>query len=100
MNSAVHEANHYEELSFDSAPFRVTVDQVISSRYGLGSGRPSDWDKRQAGIDTIRTSEGKVIRLLSDGGQSTPAKGWVLMVTGGEPQSGYKWTLYGMPRAK
>ena len=83
-----------DQVSF---PFRVTVEEVISSRYS-DHRRPSSWDERKAGLDIVRTTEGSVLRLLSDGGQSPPKSGWTLIVSEGEPEQGFRWTLFGMPR--
>ena len=80
-----------------SPPFQVQVRKVVQSRYD-GSGRPASWDNRRSGVDTVQTSDGQTLRLLSDGGQSVPTEGWVLMITGGDGQQGYRWTLYGIPR--
>lgn len=77
-------------------PARVQVAEVISARSGV-VGRTLDWDRRRPGVDVIRTMKGDVVRLFSDGGQSTPSPGWVLMLTGGNSAEGYEWTLYGLP---
>lgn len=80
------------------APFRVTVASIVSSRYGdLTIGRPESWDMRKEGVDVVQSSTGETIRLLSDGQQSVPQKGWVLLITDGDSTSGYRWTLFGMP---
>ncbi len=50
----------------------VTVKEVVSGRYGSLPGRPLEWAERREGIDIIRDSDGKLVRLFSDGGQSTP----------------------------
>ena len=60
--------------------------------------RPSSWDHRTAGADIIETTTGATIPLVSDGMQSPPAVGWVIMLMSGDSESGYRWTLYGMPR--
>ena len=78
-------------------PRKVEVLSVVRSRY-TGGGRPQTWDKRSAGIDVVSVEGGEQIRLWSDGGQSTPRHGWVLMLTGGNPQDGYQWTLYGLAK--
>ena len=83
--------------SLDSTPCRVTVAELVRSRYG-DCDRPEDWDQRTSGIDTVRTSDGRVIRLRSDGGQNPPQAGWVLLVSDGDHNAGYRWTLYGIPR--
>ncbi len=81
---------------------RVHVVSLISARYdGVCSAdydRPDSWDMRLGGIDIITTEDGETIRLLSTPMQSPPKPGWVLMLTGGAAESGFTWTLYGMPR--
>jgi hypothetical protein len=84
---------------------RVQVVKVLSSRYAQSrfgvqrSARPSSWDDRQDGIDTVEVEGGEVIKLASTAMQSTPKANWVLMLTGGTAHAGFAWTLYGMPRA-
>ena len=75
----------------------VKVAELISSRYSLEK-RPESWDERRAGADVVRTEDGRVLNLQSDGGQSPPKKGWSLVLTGGDSVQGYTWTLYGMSR--
>jgi hypothetical protein len=87
---------------------KIQVAEVVSSRYDdtvgclstdrLGS-KPPKWEDRREGIDTIRTTGGEVLRLLSIGGQAVPKPGWVLVITGGSFEKGYLWTLYGIPPA-
>jgi hypothetical protein len=84
-------------MSTKSLPRQVSVAEVIRSRYPYED-RPLSWDERIEGIDVIRTSDDEVIRLFSDGMQSPPKKGWVVVLTGGSDESGYSWTLYGIPR--
>ena len=79
------------------SPQRIEVAEVVSSRYA-DNVRPSSWDLRKPGVDLIRTSEGRTIKLASDGGQSPPQPGWVILLTGGDANAGLTWTLYGMPR--
>ena len=79
-------------------PAKVCVAELVSSRYPAHI-RPASWAGRRAGIDQIRSVEGNFsIKLASDGGQAPPQPGCTLMLTGGDPQSGYRWTLYGLPR--
>lgn len=80
------------------SPFRVEVESIISSRY-TGHEKPLSWDERREGIDVIKTSDQKTLRLLSDGGQSPPQPGWVILITGGDESIGYTWTLYAMPKS-
>ena len=76
---------------------RIIVSEVLSSRYEPGE-RPVSWDKRFSGYDEVRTVEGETVRLLSDGGQSSPAPGWELLLTKPSPQdnTAFQWTLYGI----
>lgn len=77
-------------------PRRVRVGEVLRSRYA-DSGRPLSWDLRKEGIDEIQSSDGEALKLFSDGGQSTPKPGWTILLTEGNPNTGYRWTLYGIP---
>lgn len=85
-------------LSTADLPERVTVTAIVSSRY-RGHVRPQSWDDRKAGVDTIQTSDGRTLKLQSDGQQSPPQVGWVILLSGGDDISGYLWTLYAMPKA-
>jgi len=79
-------------------PTRVVVKNVVSGRYGEGQ-RPVSWDRRKAGFETIEIQNGARLELASSGGQSTPAPGWELLLTGAVPGSArdaYQWTLYGI----
>jgi hypothetical protein len=86
-------------------PRRIEVRRAIASRYGTmkektpGMTRPADWDHRKPGIDLIETTSGERIHLRSDGGQSVPKSGWIVMLTSGDDATGYGWTLYGMSRS-
>ena len=82
----------------DALPKRVVVSRVLSGRYKPGS-RPVSWDKRKDGIESVVTSTGETIRLLSNGGQSTPSENWELFLTDENLDSegtSYSWTLYGI----
>lgn len=87
-------------------PRKVEVKTRKQSRYDehyknglLEEGkRPMLWENRQEGIDVIETTESEELRLVSDGQQSPPAEGWTLMLTDGDSDKGYTWTLYGMPK--
>ena len=79
----------------EKIPSRIKIAQIVTSRYADNQ-RPADWAQRRAGVDVIKTSDNKYIKLMSDGGQSPPQPGWVIMLTGGDFQSGYTWTLYGL----
>lgn len=85
------------EHSVESEYRCVTVAEVVSSRYPSHT-RPENWDDRHSGIDTVRTTEGKVVRLLSDGQQSPPLPGWSILLRSGDNSEGYLWTLYGIPQ--
>lgn len=77
-------------------PRRIIVEQLIEGRYPAGQ-KPISWDERREGIELVQTSSGEQIRLASNGGQSTPAKGWELLLTSLDPSSNAsKWTLYGL----
>ncbi len=86
----------YKVLS--KLPVKINVVEVVSSRYASHD-RPSSWDARVPGIDTVRTIDGDLIQLRSAGDQSPPKPGWNLMLVSGNPESGYDWTLFGMPAA-
>ena len=76
-------------------PARVQVKRIVRSRYD-NSKRPASWDDRAAGEDRVEIEGGHSIKLQSDGGQSTPQPGWVILLRGGNAQAGYEWTLYGL----
>lgn len=61
-------------------PRRIQVTGVTASRYRPGS-RPISWDRRAPGIEQVTTATGEEITLYSTGGQSTPAPGWILLLT-------------------
>jgi hypothetical protein len=79
-------------------PKKVTVSQLVESRY-KDNRRPLSWDNRVAGVDVVKLEDGTTVRLYSDGGQSPPQPSWSIMISGGDEQQGYHWTLYGLPRA-
>lgn len=87
-------------------PARVQVAELVSSRYSgndTGKGadrsqqRPPSWDDRREGVDVVRTLSGETVRLYSSAMQSPPQPGWVVLITGGCGETGYTWTLYGIP---
>lgn len=80
-----------------SLPLKASVTGVLSSRYAASS-RPAEWDRRISGIDKIETKEHGTISLNSDGSQSVPEPGWTIVLTDGDEQQGYRWTLYGIAR--
>lgn len=79
-------------------PCRVQVARVVSSRYSGQSvvERPQDWEARKGGIDEVEIIGGATIRLASSPMQSPPKPGWILMITGGDADNGFVWTLYGL----
>ena len=79
----------------DTLPRRVIVKRIVSSRYAENL-RPLSWDERKEGEDTIESGDGATVKLLSDGQQSPPKPGWVLLLTSGDDSVGYRWTLYGI----
>jgi len=79
-------------------PARIVVSQIVSSRYP-NHVRPKSWDERGEGIDVVRSDEGKLIRLFSDGGQTPPWPGSTIVIMRGD-SLGYRWTLYGLPPAR
>ena len=98
-------------INLSAIPFRVTVKEVRSARYSSpedkaevaqsqwytpGLIRPLSWDDRREGVDTILLENNEELRLVSSGMQSVPQPGWSLLITGGDPQNGYTWTLYGI----
>ena len=85
-------------MQVSSFPKRVEIKSVLSPRYleYPQGGRPLSWDNRKEGVDEVELCDGSKLRLISDGGQSTPSPGWVLMLTSGSEESGYRWTLYGL----
>jgi hypothetical protein len=78
-------------------PMRVVVKEILDSRYPPDHNRPDSWDDRLEGLDLVQTDFGQ-IKLLSDGGQSPPKSGWVILLTGGDNEKGFFWTLYGIQR--
>lgn len=82
-------------------PARIQVAELVSSRYVETAGslpeRPMSWDERKEGTDLIRTTSGETVRLYSSAMQSPPKPGWVVLITGGSGDTGYTWTLYGIP---
>ncbi|MCB0310184.1 MAG: hypothetical protein KDD42_03045 [Bdellovibrionales bacterium] len=83
--------------SIEKLPRKVQVKDLVTSRY-LNGARPSNWDERSAGEDIVITTEGETLKLWSDGGQSPPQPGWILMLRDKRADSLFGWTLYGMPR--
>jgi|GEM_PF-1434729 len=87
--------------SIASLPVRIRVSELVSSRYGRGGdpadARPVSWDNRLAGVDVVKTETGLTLKLFSDGQQSPPQVGWVLLLGSGDSEQGYGWTLYGIP---
>ncbi len=78
-----------EPNTSDGFPRRVKIKSVLRSRYeSRGDGRflsgskPLSWDERISGVDEVLTENGERLELFSNGGQSTPAPGWELLLTG------------------
>lgn len=85
--------------ALDKIPARIDVSGLLGSRYeAQNHERPLSWDERVEGIDVVVTVEGRTIKLLSDGQQAPPQRGWGLIITGGDSQKGYRWTLYSLPK--
>lgn len=92
----------------DALPRRVRVASVIKGRYLPGT-RPLSWDERSSGIDIVNTDGDGEVTLWSNGGQSTPAPGWEILLTklmdvdGTQVAESHstsvpvQWTLYGLP---
>lgn len=80
-------------------PRRVTVGRVIASRYSdeQAAERPFVWDERRDGVDTIETTDGEVLELWSEGMQSPPKPGWVILLRD-QVADGCSWTLYALPK--
>lgn len=75
---------------------RIIVEQLVEGRYPAGQ-KPISWDERREGVEVVKTNTGEQIRLASSGGQSSPAKGWELLLTAVDPSSNAaKWTLYSL----
>ena len=82
------------ELSPSSNSKVIAVSKVVSSRYEPGT-RPVSWDERVTGEEVVVSDEGDEITLVSNGGQSSPAPGWLLLLEQ-QDNSSYSWTLYGL----
>lgn len=77
-------------------PCRVKVCELVSGRYAPGQ-RPISWDERKADVEVVKIEGGKELRLASSGGQSSPDKGWEILLTKHVPDSdAYAWTLFGV----
>jgi hypothetical protein len=75
----------------------VVVNEVISGRYPGGI-KPRDWSQRVSGIDVVMDENGRVFKLFSEGDQSVPRKGSILVlepITTHSVENLYRWTLYG-----
>lgn len=85
-------------------PKKIEVSALLSCRYdalyqggSLAVGdRPSSWDDRVEGQDIVKTADGEQLTLHSDGQQSPPVPGQVLILRDGSQSKGYTWTLYGI----
>lgn len=76
-------------------PRSVVVKRLLEQRYTSGK-RPSNWDERRGGFDVVESVDGETVNLLSDGSQSAPKEGWSIVLTAGDEQTGYSWTLYSL----
>jgi len=100
-------------LPSDSLPRRIRVAEVISSRYSAGQ-RPVSWDDRRGGVECVISDQGEKINLYSNGGQSSPAIGWEILLTERIDENAemsfpkgvessiwpVTWTLYGIAKAQ
>jgi hypothetical protein len=77
---------------------KITVKKIVSQRYPVGILRPSSWDDRIEGVDTIESTDGEKINLQSTGQQSVPQPGWVILVDESGQTSAKSWTLFGLPK--
>ncbi len=111
-------------VNFMKLPRRITVGRVLASRYSAAQSgaeqmtnlhvvggkdraeagavrntpeRPFVWDERFDGVDKIETTEGEVIELWSEGMQSPPKPGWVILLRE-KAELGLTWTLYSLPK--
>ena len=87
-------------------PLRVKVKEIVKSRYQPGA-RPVSWNDRLDAIEQIKTDKGELLNIFSNGGQSSPAPGWELLLTRQIPSnnlshlpdgsdSAFEWTVYGI----
>ena len=85
-----------------SFPKLIKVKRLIKSRYQNfdnceeDQNRPASWNHRKPGIDLIESDSGEELQLLSSGGQPAPKEFWDIVLTSGDKESGYQWTLYGL----
>ena len=82
-------------------PRRIKITSVIKSRYteidtDTALCRPKSWDSRLAEVEVVKDHDNQEVKLRSNGGQSSPQEGWELMLTAGDPEQGYEWTLYSL----
>ena len=74
-------------MSTNKLPRRIKISKVTKSRYEPGK-RPLSWDNRQEGIEKVISTSGEELTLYSNGGQSSPAAGWELLLTEEKPHDG------------
>lgn len=92
-------------MTQSTLPRRIRIQEILSGRYAPGK-RPLSWDARKPGVEKVRTADGEVLSLYSNGGQSTPAPGWQLLLTKphasatAEEAGALQWTLYGVAEQK
>ena len=78
-------------------PKLVIFNHALAQSLGLGFKKTSDNPSENSPTDI---KDGSTITLLSDGQQSPPKAGWVVLLYEGSEQDGYRWTLYGIKRAQ
>jgi len=88
-------------------PKKISIKEVVSSRYPEGE-RPTSWEERRAGLEVVKSEEGEIFNLYSNGGQSSPHPGWELLLvervehapnssdSGKSSVPAYTWTLYAL----
>lgn len=89
-------------MSANKLPRRIKISKVLNSRYQPGK-RPISWDERKEGIEKIISDTGEELVLFSNGGQSSPAPSWELLLMKENPFAGetsaLSWTLYGVAKS-
>lgn len=100
MAELIPESSSKNNMSTNKLPRRIKVSKVTQSRYQPGN-RPVSWDNRKEGIEKVLSDCGEELTLYSNGGQSSPAAGWELLLTEEKPHEGISaltWTLYGLAK--
>ncbi len=92
-----------EENNYIGLKRQIVVQETVKGRYKPGD-RPLSWDDRVEGVEEVVCSgDSDSITLWSGGGQSTPAPGWILLLSGEkrlleDGRLASMWTLYGVSR--